>query len=140
MDILQQTSDARCKSCKTCLHILPATTAYFHRDKYSKDGLCSSCKECKNTSRRAYYAQNTEKAKAYSKQYVVDNREHTAQYQKRYAEQHQAELRAYKKAYYTQHQKEHVVRSSGQFSLLLGRCGRLSQNGGRPCHASQRSA
>jgi len=84
---------------------------YFHRDKYSKDGLCSSCKECKKAARRTYYAQNTEKAKAYSKQYVADNREHTAQYQKHYAEQHQAELTRYKKAYYAEHQEENKARS-----------------------------
>lgn len=111
LDILQQHSDAPNKTCKTCLSILPATTVYFHRDKYSKDGLCSSCKECKKTSRRAYYTQNTEKAKAYSKQYAADNREHTAEYQKRYAEQHQAELTEYKKAYYAEHQEEQNERS-----------------------------
>ncbi len=110
MDSPQQ-SESPHKLCKTCPRILPATTMYFHRDKYSKDGLCSSCKECKKASRRTYYAQNTEKAKAYSKQYVADNREHTAQYQKHYAEQHQAELTTYKKAYYAEHQEANKVRS-----------------------------
>lgn len=111
MDILQQDSSSQCKLCKTCLHLLPATAEYFHRDKYSKDGLCSSCKECKKTARRAYYIQNAEKAKAYSKEYVANNREHTVQYQKRYAEQHQAELRAYKKAYHAKHQEQLIARS-----------------------------
>ncbi len=111
-----QHSDSPHKSCKICSRTLPATTEYFHRDKNSKDGLCSSCKECKKASRRAYYTRNTEKAKAYSKQYVADNREHTAEYQKLYAEQHQAELTEYKKAYYVEHQEEQKERNRAYYA------------------------
>ena len=110
MDSPQQ-SESPHKPCKTCPRILPATTEYFHRDKYSKDGLCSSCKECKKSARRAYYAHNRDQAIAYSKKYVQDHREHTAKYQKNYAEQHQAELTAYKEAHYAEHQEEQIARN-----------------------------
>lgn len=33
--------------CSKCRRELPATTEYFHKNKYGKQGLQSVCKECR---------------------------------------------------------------------------------------------
>jgi len=93
MDILPQPSDSPLKPCMTCprnddgsFRLLPATTEYFHRDKYSKDGLCYSCKKCR-----------TVKTKAYNKE-------------------HQAERDAYNKRYYAKHKEEELARNARYLS------------------------
>lgn len=42
------------KVCKKCGEELPATAAYFHRNKNSPDGLNKICKECNNAAGRNY--------------------------------------------------------------------------------------
>lgn len=96
------------KLCRTCQRTLPATSEYFHRDKHSKDGLCFYCKECNKAKRKAYYAQNTEKAIAYSKQYVAEHRDETARYQNQYAKVHKEELKLYKEEYSRLHRKGEI--------------------------------
>jgi|GEM_PF-2209931 len=106
MDDIQLPSNSPQKKCTTCQKILPATIEYFYGDKNAKDGLTSSCKECRRAKRKLYYKKNTEKAKEYSKRYASEHQEHVAEYHKRYAEQHKADLAEYKKAYNAKHREE----------------------------------
>ena len=70
----------------------------FDRDKYKKDGLSSSCKEC----RKAYRSTHKEAIKACSKTYYTD---HKAE-RKAYLDSHKEEIKASKKAYYEDHKEE----------------------------------
>lgn len=61
------------KVCKTCNH--KKDIAFFHKHKSTKDGLRSSCKECRSLERKANYKKNKEKVKLQSKQWYEKNKE-----------------------------------------------------------------
>ena len=43
------------KTCTRCEIEFPATTEYFHRNKYGKNGLAARCKHCMNEYRNIEY-------------------------------------------------------------------------------------
>lgn len=47
------------RECVVCHTIRPATIEFFHKNNKSPDGLCSSCKDCRNSHNRNYAKQNT---------------------------------------------------------------------------------
>lgn len=55
------------KECYTCKEVKPSHQ--FHKDKSKKDGLVSSCRACKKEYREKYYRENSERLKAYAKEW-----------------------------------------------------------------------
>lgn len=68
------------KTCGKCKRSFPATTEYFHIDKYGKYGLKSSCKTCKKEydiqNRREYYVKNKEKICNRVRKYRKNNKDY----------------------------------------------------------------
>ena len=81
------------KQCTKCGEI--KAFEYFYKYKTSKDGLQSSCKEC----RKKYYEQNKEKIAARNKKYYGENKEELAARNKKHREQNKEEIAAYHKKY-----------------------------------------
>lgn len=48
------------KKCSSCGCKFPPTTEYFHKDKYSRDGLRASCKLCVCERQQIDYLNNLE--------------------------------------------------------------------------------
>jgi 5-methylcytosine-specific restriction endonuclease McrA len=67
------------KGCANCKAVKPATE--FYRDKGSKDGYASSCKEC----RRAFQASYRARSKPVARAYKVRNAERIAEYHRKHA-------------------------------------------------------
>jgi hypothetical protein len=57
--------------------------ADFYRDKKSKDGYTSSCKDCKTGFQRAYRSRSKDKAKAYK----AENAERISEYHRKHKEE-----------------------------------------------------
>lgn len=64
------------KQCSRCKLYFPSTTEYFARNKASKDGLKSACKNCTRAEHKEYYATNTEKCLAASDAWEQKNKEY----------------------------------------------------------------
>lgn len=82
----------------------------FGKDKRSKDGLQSYCKECKKQHNKQYraehveyfkqwYAEHAEAKKQYSKQWRDNNAEARKQYMKQYKAEHADAIKQYFKQY-----------------------------------------
>jgi hypothetical protein len=56
------------KYCPKCENTLPATTEYFHKSSYKKDGLNSHCKTCRTT----HYYDNHEEIRAKNRVATLD--------------------------------------------------------------------
>jgi len=97
------------KVCSKCYRELPATTEYFHKNKYGKQGLQSVCKECR-------YESNKEKASEYFKEYYAENRQKLLIYQKRFREENENQVKETQKQYYKKN-KEKVKEKSKEYRL-----------------------
>jgi len=84
MEILPP-SDSPKKQCSSCPRILPATAEYFHRDKYTKDGLCSTCKECRTARTTAYNKEHQDERHEYDKKYYAEHKKESQERNARYA-------------------------------------------------------
>lgn len=89
------------KVCTKCGMVLFATSDYFDRDKYSKDGLRSSCKECKKAYRR--YAKD--KIKEYNKLYRKINREMLNTHNRIYMKENKDKINEYRRKYNQVHKE-----------------------------------
>lgn len=67
----------------------------FPKNKRSKDGLRSDCKDCRKETRRAYRENNKEKIKEQQKKFLDTNKD----YFKKYFENNKESLKEYKKKY-----------------------------------------
>ena len=75
-----------CKKCSKCDSVKPLTD--FAKDKRSKDGHTSTCKECKKQYNKKYRKENLEQIKESQKQYYKENCESRKEYQKQYSKEH----------------------------------------------------
>jgi len=85
------------KICSKCRKKMPATAAFFHRNKSAKDGLSYYCKKCSAGIHQAYYQKNREKCLKKRAEYRKQNPEkikqwHKQQY-KRYKERYGEDLK-----------------------------------------------
>lgn len=80
------------KLCNTC----KKNKAYdmFYKNKNSKDGLHSQCKECRS-------------------KWLVDNKKHIAEYSKKYKEEHKDEIRKYS-SYYNKTMKHKICKKNNK--------------------------
>lgn len=94
------TDDIIHKTCSKCKANLPLSE--FNKDKSKRDGLRSSCKACKKSNNRAYYAANREKCLGQQKAHYAANRGKRLEDMKAYyeanREKRQEDMRAYQKA------------------------------------------
>lgn len=70
------------KYCPKCKQLILASLEYWYKDKNSKTGLASYCKECQKIRRREYYKKNREKIRQNTKNHYNRNR-YTEQYKRR---------------------------------------------------------
>ena len=110
------------KKCTKCKKDLPATTEYFNKDKHTKCGLSSWCRECKKQykldnkekikiSKKKYREFNKEKIKEKDKKYYSDNIEKIKSRQKQYRYKNKERISKQYKVYYQtnkQHKKEYL--------------------------------
>lgn len=66
------------KTCSKCK--LELSIDSFNRDKTKKDGLTSSCKECKRKVDNNYCKNNKDKIKEYKKNYCIINKDKIIEY------------------------------------------------------------
>jgi len=87
------------KRCSRCGRELPRDEEHFHKQRKSKDGLNSRCKECSKERARVWNAQNSSRKRELDRSYVERNREKIRMYQKWYREQNKERLSIYQKEY-----------------------------------------
>lgn len=103
------------KTCKgPCGRALPATPEYFYRNKGTKDGLVSTCKQCRSKSDKAFYDENAEQKRASARKYYEDHRDERTEYNTAYRESRREELRQYARKYVKEHHEE-VLRKGRQY-------------------------
>jgi hypothetical protein len=74
------------KVCILCNESKPATPEFFHRYRYSKDGLYPRCKECRKVDTKGYREKNLEKIKASQKEYYHKNKDTLREKNKKWRE------------------------------------------------------
>lgn len=72
------------KPCSKCGVAFPHTGEFFHKDKNTKSGLRSDCKECHRASKRHYRNTNLEKCRARENRYDANNRDKRRRYNRIY--------------------------------------------------------
>ena len=94
------------KTCTTCGNAYEATADNFYRcKKVKKDGLMSTCKNCKREYDKQYQLQNKEKQNNWNKAYRERNPEKTKAYRNKYRQEHRVEVLEYTREYYKKNSK-----------------------------------
>jgi hypothetical protein len=93
------------KRCSTCE--IEKDENRFGKDKKSKDGLYSTCKNCRKIKSAIYYASlDKEKVSAYNKQYRISNKEALVLRDKKYYLNNKNKIHITNKKYRDNHKKE----------------------------------
>lgn len=118
------------KQCTKCGIFKP--TSEYCIDKNKKDGLYSSCKDCKNKKNREYKKKNPIKIKAYNDAYRKDNkdniniksmdnyyanRENILAIHKQYRKDNKQKCRAVSKKYYQSHKIDWYIKKANRRAL-----------------------
>ena len=77
----------------------------FNKNKRTKDGLHSQCKQCK----KEYRDKNRDNISEYKKDWANKNREHKAEYQKKYREENKDKIRVYLKEWERENRKQNNI-------------------------------
>lgn len=85
------------KTCRTCQQSKP--TDQFHRNKYTKDGLNSYCKECNNQKSKDWHRNNRERSLAANRQWREENRERATAISKAWKERNPEKVLNYQRKY-----------------------------------------
>lgn len=117
--------------CKKCSILYPFTPEFWHKDKKGKDGLSSTCKECKKVKSRNWHHENQEFANHRSHEYYHSHKEERREYinenadkiaqqkrewrhnnpdlvaaqKRRSANRHQSKINAYHREWYKRNRK-----------------------------------
>lgn len=107
----------------------------FTKNKYSKDGLRSDCKDCRRETRRVYRENNKEKIKEqqkkfldtnkdYFKKYAQDNKESIKEYKNKYRLENDDKIKEYRKEHrdknkekFNQYQREYRENNKDKYKL-----------------------
>jgi len=111
------------KKCSKCGEV--KAVSEFYKDKYSKDGVRSSCKECKKQyykannekilgQKKQHYKANKKKIKKYNKQYQQANKEKIKEHRKQYYQANKEQIKEYNKQYY-QANNEQIIEQKKQY-------------------------
>ena len=112
--ILSLTEEVDLKTCTKCNEEKPASE--FNKNKATKDGLASHCKECRKAYRKAnreaireyhrnYCEEYREANRAYHRKYSKENRDARRESSHKYREQNRDALREYSRKYYEQNRE-----------------------------------
>lgn len=88
------------KYCTNCEETKPI--AEFYKDRRTKDGYVSQCKQCKKLHQRIYANTHKEERKAYRKKYWKENSEKLSSKNKLYYKSNKENILEQKKKYYAQ--------------------------------------
>lgn len=99
------------KQCRTCPNSYPATKEYFVADKKSRDGLCSECKTCRNSRKKAYDDVNREKVRAQKRASASRTREKNHERSRRWLQdpKNVETARARARLHYWNHREEKIA-------------------------------
>lgn len=103
------------KVCTKCGRELPEEM--FHKNKATKDGLQTQCKECRCDHQKGYREEHKEEIREYNekykeehkeerKKYYQEHRKERLEYGKTYKAKHKEEIKEYDKKYYQEHKEE----------------------------------
>jgi hypothetical protein len=95
------------KRCTRCGETKPISD--FYRNKSSKGGVSSECKQCTLERAKAYRATHSEEKREYQKAYRATHQERKREYAKAYYAAHQEELREYAKSHRAAHPRQGKV-------------------------------
>lgn len=85
--------NANLKRCPKCGEYKPSTSAYFHRDKNSKDNYAHACKTCEAAYHHQWYLTHKNQAREKSKNWRKEHREQDRQRARSYHQNHKAEYK-----------------------------------------------
>ena len=88
-----------CSSCKEELD-----TNFFSKDKYHKDGLTTSCKNCQ----KIFYEKNKNKIRKRHREYAKKNSEKNSERGRKWVEEHRKQAREYKRKYERKRRQEDI--------------------------------
>jgi hypothetical protein len=94
----------KCSKCK-----IEKDDSDFHKCNNTKDGLYSSCKECRKLVSAEYYKNNKETIIDTSKQYYNDNKSIILEYRKEYYEDNKEIILRHNKQYYEDNKEEVLI-------------------------------
>jgi hypothetical protein len=101
----------KCSKCKVEKELVD-----FGKDKSSKDGLYTTCKECC----KEYRLENKERRKKYNKEYRLKNKERINQYEKEYRNTNKEKLNENNKKYIKERKKiDPLYKLKGNVSSLI---------------------
>ena len=98
------------KKCSKCKEEKPLED--FNKNKRSKDGRQSSCKECKREQNKQWYENSKEKIREQKKRYRENNKEKILERKKRYRENNKEKIRECDKRYYENNRKKIILNRS----------------------------
>jgi len=96
------------KTCGKCKEEKPLSE--FNKNKNTKDGLCSDCRECK----RQYYKENKEKIKRQGAKYYKENTEKIRQRHAKYYKENAEKCKQQRKEY-REENKEKIKRQGAKY-------------------------
>ena len=94
------TKEVKIKRCSKCGRELPISE--FYKDKNTKDGLYSNCKECHSKCCQTYRQTHKEYYSQYNKEYRQTNKEHIKEYHKQYQQTNKEHISQYQNQYRNQ--------------------------------------
>lgn len=122
------------KKCSKCKVV--KSKSEFSRDKSKKDGLYSSCKECKekhrknyyennkvllNTKAREYYSKNKQREIDQSRKWHRNNTEKAKATDKRYYEKNKEKLLTNYRKYHKKHPEREIARNTVRYAVKTGK-------------------
>ena len=102
------------KKCSKCGEEKELSSEYWSRNKNTKDGFQSQCKECQKITSKEYRAKNKEKMARYRKEYYEENKEKIARQSKQYREENKEKIAEQQKEYKAKN-KEKIARYQKQY-------------------------
>jgi len=84
----------------------------FHRNVGRKDGRCGHCKSCVKLASAKFYAENSDKIKAYQAKYKIENSDKLKAQKAKYRAENKEEIRVRDAEFYAENKEEIRVRQA----------------------------
>jgi len=114
--LLNPQEEVNSKKCTKCGDV--KLYSEFYRQKKTKDGYRTMCKECTKVASRYYYKNNREWALAYAKEYNHNHKEQTLRTKRQYEQRHHEKRIISRKKYYKDH-KEYFSKWHKQYGQTV---------------------
>jgi hypothetical protein len=99
--------DKTCSTCKTLKHI-----SCFGKDKRSKNGLRSECKDCLKVYMKEYYQSNKLRLNAKNREYALENHQKISSYKRGYDDKNREKLNSQKRKWATENKGYYAHKSA----------------------------